>query len=205
MPPTTTGAACRARMAPLGSSGQICGRRLLSTRLSPLRAALCAPTARLREERGIGGVGVGHTGASSRVEKWSSAYHWVERAAAWDAELARTRREVLREEIAEMNRRHAIRAAEGIEALVQAPQALLAKIAAEEGELTAELELESTARLIELAAQCARGHAPADAGRAPRPWTLDGGDHDGRAGRSPQAGWIRSRLRTTTRLTCGKR
>ena len=53
--------------------------------------SLARVTAKLQEERGGRGAGVGHTGASSRVEKWSSAYRWVERAAAWDAELARTR------------------------------------------------------------------------------------------------------------------
>ena len=46
--------------------------------------------------------------------------------------------------------------AEAIEALMQAPEALLAKIAAEDDDGTPELELESMPRLVQLAAQCAR-------------------------------------------------
>lgn len=93
------------------------------------------------------------------MEKWSSAHDWVERAAAWDAELARRRREASWKEIDEMTRRHAIRASEGIDALMQAPLALLEKIAAEEDDATPELERESMTRLIQLSAQGARAIA----------------------------------------------
>jgi hypothetical protein len=51
-------------------------------------------------------------GTTGRLQEWSSAWRWVERARAWDAELDRQAREAELEAVREMRRRHAEEARE---------------------------------------------------------------------------------------------
>jgi hypothetical protein len=44
--------------------------------------------------------------ANGRLYAWSADHNWVERAAAWDAEQDRIRRQAHQEEVAAMSRRH---------------------------------------------------------------------------------------------------
>lgn len=65
-----------------------------------------------RSERSIRAAYRRHTGrehanqATGTWYIWSSQFHWIERAAAWDAELDRAKRQALREEVERLARRH---------------------------------------------------------------------------------------------------
>lgn len=86
------------------------------------------------EERSLRRVGreLGKSGA--QISKWSSAWRWVERAAAWDMEQDRVRRRELEQAQIEATRRHAQILARHLEATDKITAAFLAKVADEDGE-----------------------------------------------------------------------
>lgn len=74
-----------------------------------------------KAERSIREVAKGLDKSRNLIGRWSSKYSWVDRAAAWDAELDRKARDAQVEEIKEMRKKH-VKIAEAM--LVKAAKAL---------------------------------------------------------------------------------
>jgi hypothetical protein len=71
------------------------------------------------------------------LQGWSSKHEWVRRAAYWDNEQDRVRREAQLEEIAEMSRRQATQAQAGQTVMMQPFLALIEKIRSQQLDLSA--------------------------------------------------------------------
>jgi hypothetical protein len=104
---------------------------------------------------------------SGQVSAWSSTFHWVERATAWDAEKDRLALEAEAEAIREMRRQHAAEAVQ----FRQRALAELARIA--EGAMT-------PAVVVRMFAEAVKIEIVARTGNQPPPW-LQTETHDGRS------------------------
>jgi hypothetical protein len=130
-------------------------------------------------ERSIQRAYSDQTGKTNRAQStqshwrvWSSRWRWVERAAAWDDEQDRKKREERQDEIRKMAERQARQAEQMAAALMQPAMALLRKLQQEQQRIQAalaadptaadspenqpELLRESMAALVKMTAECAR-------------------------------------------------
>ncbi len=77
---------------------------------TPKAAAAFALYCEMGPERSLAKVGQmwGKSGAKFRIEQWSSKYHWVDRAKAYDREQAALRQQRKQAEIEAMDQRHIV-------------------------------------------------------------------------------------------------
>lgn len=82
--------------------------------------------------------------------EWQSKYHWVDRAAAWDSELDRKKREKQQEEIEKMAQRHASQVQAMLTALLQPATAVLQRMKNDPKAMQEQLNEKHIADLINL-------------------------------------------------------